>query len=165
MKLRLVGVAAAALALAGCRAKEISPHDRELAANDLSEAQFALTLKDWPRAEGLFAHAAGLCPDDGTIWENLGVVRMREQNPRGARDAYKSALAAFKDAYKRRPEDSSPLLGAASVLVILGRADDARSLVNDAAARHPEDRRLRAFVEAGGVDKLVARPGLKEISP
>lgn len=165
MKLRLVGVAAAALALAGCRAREISPHDRELAANDLSEAQFATTLKDWPRAEGLYAHAAGLCPDDGTIWENLGVVRMREQNPKGARDAYKTALAAFKDAYKRKPEDSNPLLGAASVLVILGRADEARALVADAVAHHPDDRRLRAFVDASGVDKLLARPGLKDISP
>jgi len=164
MNRRLVGVAAA-LALAGCRAKEISPHDRELAANDLSEAQFALTLKDWPRAEGLFTHAAGLCPDDGNIWENLGIVRMREQNPKAARAAYESAVAAFKAAYKRKPEDSNPLLGAAAVLVILGHADDARVLVNEAAAHHPDDRRLRAFVEANGVDKLVARPGLKDISP
>jgi tetratricopeptide (TPR) repeat protein len=165
MTVRLALVLAAALALAGCRAKEISSIDRKEAANIVSEAEFAVAIKDWSRAEGLYAKASGLCPDQGETWVGLGVVRMRLHNPNGAREAYKLALSAYDGDIKRDPADSLPVLRCASVLVILGRADEARSLVAGALAKNPEDRRLRDFVEMKGVDKIAADPGLKEVSP
>ena len=68
---------AAALALCGCRHREITKLEREEAANMASEADFAVTVKEWSRAEGLYSKAAALCPDTGDLWLNLGVVRMR----------------------------------------------------------------------------------------
>ena len=50
----------------------ITPLERDKAANDMSEANFALTLKDWGRAEGLYAKATELCPDEGDAWVSLG---------------------------------------------------------------------------------------------
>jgi Flp pilus assembly protein TadD len=165
MTFRLALVLAAALALAGCRAKEISSTDRKEAANIVSEAQFAVTLKDWPRAEGLYVKATALCPDEGESWLGLGVVRMRMHNPGGAKDAYKSALSAYTDDIKRDPANTLPVIRSASVLVILGRLDDAKSLVEHAYAKNPGDRRLKEFVEAKALDRIAADPGLKEVSP
>jgi tetratricopeptide (TPR) repeat protein len=165
MNPRLALVLAAAVVLAGCHRREITKLERDEAANVVSEAEFAVTLKDWPRAEGLYSKATALCSDMGETWVRLGVVRVRMHNSGGAKDAYKSALSAFKDDFKKDPTNSSDVIRAATVLVILGRADDAQALVQKAYADHPDDRRLRNFVEMKGVDKIVADPGLKEISP
>jgi hypothetical protein len=37
--------------------------------------------------------------------------------------------------------------------------------VNEAQARMPNDRRLRGFIESKGIDKLVADPDIKDITP
>jgi tetratricopeptide (TPR) repeat protein len=162
---RLALVLAAALALAGCRPREITSLERKEAANVVSEAEFAVTLKDWKRAEGLYARAAQLCPDAGDPWVNLGMVRMHLGDRSAARSAYKSGLSAYEADYDLNPANTQDVLRRAYVLVILGRADDARSVVDKARAAHPDDRRLRGFMDNRGVDGLIATPGLKDISP
>jgi tetratricopeptide (TPR) repeat protein len=162
---RLALVLAAALALAGCRAREITSLQRKEAASVASEAEFAVAMKDWRRAEGLYARAAELCPDVGGTWLNLGVVRVRLGDRNGARSAYKSALGAYEDAFNRDPSNSEALLRQVSVLVILGRADEARKVVDRARAKYPGDWRLREFAESKGVDRLVADPALKSVEP
>jgi Flp pilus assembly protein TadD len=162
---RLALVLAAAVVLAGCKPREITKLERDEAANVVSEAAFAVTMKDWSRAEGLYAKAAALCPDQGETWVRLGVIRVRLHNPDGAREAYKSALAAFKEDFKRDPANTASVIRGASVLVILGRAEEARSLVDKAYAKNPGDRRLSEFVQMKGVDKIIADPGLKAVSP
>jgi Flp pilus assembly protein TadD len=165
MRARLALAAAAMLALAGCRAKEISKEQREQAHLDASDAEFAVTIHDLGRAEGMFAKAAELCPDEGDTWLKLGIVRMQLKNPDGARQAYKSAGAAFKDAHKANPSDSSLVIKRAYILVLLGRPDEAQSVVADAAAKAPDDRRLQGFVEMKGVDKMIADPAVKQLTP
>jgi hypothetical protein len=51
------------------------------------------------------------------------------------------------------------------VLVILGRADEARSYIEKARASYPDDRLLRSFVESKGIDRMMADPGIKSLSP
>jgi Flp pilus assembly protein TadD len=165
MNSRLALVLAAAIALAACRAKEISSTDRKEAANIASEGEFAVTLKDWPRAEALYTKATALCPDQGESWVALGVIRMRLHNSSGAKEAYKSALSAYSDEMRRDPTNTFSAIRSASVLVILGRLDDARSLIDHVYAKNPDDRRLKEFVEAKALDKIAADPGLKEVSP
>lgn len=155
----------AVLALAGCHRKEITSLERKEAASYSSEADFAVTVKEWGRAEDLFAKAVKLCPDQGDTWLNLAVVRMRMHNPSGARDAYKGALSAYEDDMDRNPSNTMSVLRRAYVLVILGRADEARSVAAKSLAKHPDDRTLKAFVESGGVDKMAADPRLKELTP
>lgn len=165
MNLRPALALAAALVLAGCRQRAVTPLERDEAANDVSEANFALTLKDWVRAEGLYAKATELCPDEGDAWVSLGVVRMRLHNPAGARSAYKSALSAYKDNLKAAPANTSYVVREAYVLILLGRMDEARSCVEKARSKYPDDRRLRVFVESKGLEKMMADPGLKERMP
>jgi Flp pilus assembly protein TadD len=165
MRARLALAAVAMLSLAGCRAKEITKEQRDQALLDASDADFAVTIHDLPRAEDMFTKALALCPDEGDLWLKLGVVRMQEKNPDGARAAYKSALSAFKDASKAHPSDSALVVKRAYILVILGRADEARSLTEDAAAKAPDDSRLQRFVEVKGVDKMLADPAVKQLSP
>ena len=165
MRRRLALIVAAALAMTGCHRREISSLTRKEAANVVSEAQFAVTLHDWSRAEGLYAKATGLCPDQGDTWVNLGIVRMRLHDKGGARSAYKSALSAYEDASDLEPANSMPIIRRAYVLVLLGRFDEARSLVEKAAAKRPDDRMLKSFVESKGLDRMQADPSLKEIAP
>jgi Flp pilus assembly protein TadD len=165
MRARLALATAAVLALAGCRAKEISKEQREQAHLDASDAEFAVTIHDLSRAEGMFAKAAELCPDEGDTWMKLGIVRMQLKNPDGARQAYKSAVGAFKDAQKADPSDSTAILKRAYVLVLLGRSDEARSVVADAAAKAPDDHRLQQFIEMKAVDKMLADPAVKQLCP
>jgi Flp pilus assembly protein TadD len=165
MTRRLALLAALAALAAGCHRREITTHDRMEAANAVSEAEFAVSIKDLARAEGLYAKAADLCPDDAETWIRLGVVRVQLHDSDGARKAYKEALAAFKDDFDRDHGHTASVMRAATVLVILGRPDEARSLVDGAYAKVPDDRRLKAFVEAKDLDRIIADPGLKRISP
>ena len=150
--------------LGGCH-KEISSLDRKEAASTVSEAEFAINLRDWPRAEGLYAKATELCPDNGDYWMSLGMVRMRAGERDGARTAYKKALSAFKDKQDVPGDETEIVVREAYVLVLLGRADEARSLVDKARARRPDDRKLGSFVDSRTIDRIIADPGTKELSP
>jgi tetratricopeptide (TPR) repeat protein len=165
MRYRLALVTAAALALAGCRAKEITQLERDEAANDVSDADVAVTIKDWARAEGMYAKAAKLCPDEADVWMNLGIVRMRLHNSGDARTAYKAALSAYKDSLKKDPSQSVTVIRIAYVLTVLGRADEARTVVADALQKTPDDARLREFSDQKAIDKMLADPGVKAVSP
>jgi cytochrome c-type biogenesis protein CcmH/NrfG len=161
----LVLAAACALALSGCGRKAVTPTQRTEAANMVSEAEFAVSVKEWSRAEGLYTSATALCPDEADTWVKLGVTRMRLGNHSGARDAYKSAASAYKAAIKANPGNTQAVVRLAYVYVVLGRADDAKDLVEKAHKDHPDDPLLGQIVSQDGINKLLADPGLKEISP
>src|SRR5690349_6667201 len=101
----LVGLAV--LSNVGCKPKpeDITPLQRKEAASLVSEAQFALTLRDYTRAEPLFEKAAKLCPDDGEYWLGLGVTRRRLGNTSGAKAAYEKARDAYRDGFERDKND------------------------------------------------------------
>jgi Flp pilus assembly protein TadD len=165
MTARTALVLAAVLALAGCARRHISDLDRDQAANMASEAEFAATVKEWPRAEGLYAQAAKLCPDNGDLWLALGVSRMHLGDHSGAKSAYKSAASAYKDAFKADPTDSRAVSQQVYALVILGRQDEARSVARGALKDHPDDALLRDLVDGGRLERVIADPGLKDLSP
>jgi tetratricopeptide (TPR) repeat protein len=165
MTARQALVLAAALSLSGCARKQISALDRDQAANMASEAEFAATVKEWPRAEGLYAQAAKLCPDSGDLWLALGVARMHTADRSGARDAYKSAAGAYDEAFKADPTNSRAVGQRAYALIILGRQDEARSVARKALKDHPGDAYLRDLVDGGQLERVIADPALKEISP
>lgn len=156
-------LAVAVFAVSGCgkKHKEITDLERKQAANLASEAQFAATIRDYARAQGLFAQAAELCPDTGAYWLSLGSMQMRLSQRDQARDAYERALTAFEEAADRNKDDSEPALQQLYVLALLGRVDDARSRQTKLLARYPNDRDVRAFVENKSLDRLVSDPSFK----
>jgi tetratricopeptide (TPR) repeat protein len=152
---------------AGCkpRPKEISTMQRKEAASLASEAQFAVSVRDFARAEPLLAKAAELCPDMGDYWLELGRCRVKLGNRWAAKDAYKSALNDFARDEGRNPQLRAPaVLRQVYVLALLGSVDDARSLLTTALKEMPDNRELRAFAETKQLDKLLASPAFKEVA-
>jgi Flp pilus assembly protein TadD len=149
----------------GCRAKqkEISSVQRKEAAVLAGEAQFAVSVHDFSRAEGLLAKAVAFCPDTGEYWVSLGASRVRLNRRDEARTAYQNGLAGYEAAATKEPKDAAPVLQQIYVLALLGRLDDARARLADAERKFPDDRRVRTFVQGRQLDRMLTDPKFKEI--
>jgi Flp pilus assembly protein TadD len=156
-----------ALALtAGCKPKpkDIPARVRTEASHAASEAQFAVSLRDYARAEPLFEQAAKLCPDTGDYWVSLGVCRRRLGNKSGAKSAYEKGLSAFRDAAELDAKIPEPMLQQVYVLALLGRVDDARKTLEKAAKANPNNTTLRAFVNRKQLDRILEDSSYKDIA-
>jgi tetratricopeptide (TPR) repeat protein len=142
--------------------KPITELQRKEAAHLASEADFAVTLKDYPRAESALAKATELAPDMGSYWINLGVVRKRQANAGGAKDAYQRALRAYEAQAKKNPTDPDPWLRQIYVHALLGRPDDARSTMERMAKQFPTNRNVRVFIDEKQLDEMLADPSFKQ---
>lgn len=147
---------------AGCGPK-VSPLQRKEAANLVSEAQFATTLRDWTRAEELLAKATALCPDNGEYWLNLGSVRRRLDNTAGARKAYEQAASAYEDAYKADPKDPQPLMQQIYVYALLNQEKKALKVLERAQKEHGDNPGVRSFT-AESLKRIQADPNFKELA-
>ena len=164
---RFLFPALAALSLAGIscsksKPKEITSLQRKEAASLVSEAQFAKHVRDLPRAEALYTKATALCPDDGKYWVDLGALRVQIGNKSAAREAYKSALAAYESI--KVEADPQPLMQQVYVLALLGREKDARAVLDQAQKRFPDNRAVKGFTDGGQFEKMVADPRFREIA-
>lgn len=145
-------------------AKEITSLQRKEAENLVTEADFAVSIRDLARAEGLLTKAVALARDTGDFWVNLGSVRMRLGNREGAKSAYESALGAYKQAAKAENAGGSPMLQEVYVLALLGKVDAARKLLDEAQKKFPADPGVRVFVQEKHLDQLLSDPKFKQIS-
>lgn len=155
----------ASLSLLGCGGgkKQVSELQRKEAAHLASEAKFALTVRQYDRAEEALAKAVKLDPTEGTLWINLGAARMKQGKRDAAKDAYRGALSAY-EALAKEKSDAEPWLRQAYVLALLGREKDGRALLEKAAKQFPTDRSVKAFIEGKQFDRMVADPGFKEMA-
>jgi tetratricopeptide (TPR) repeat protein len=142
------------IAFAGCAKKPVSDLDRKKAAAAASEAQFAVSIREYDRAEKLLAEATQLCPDDPQYWLGLGSTRVRAGQRDAARTAYKRALAAFEQVEKAK-RSSEAALQQVYVLALLGQLDDARARLAKVQSRYPDDRDVRAFVDENHLDRML----------
>ncbi|MFI5356567.1 MAG: hypothetical protein ACHQ4G_04455 [Opitutales bacterium] len=160
---RLVLSLLAALGLigAGCsRKREITTLQRQQAAALITEAQFALTIRDLPRAEGLFRQAAETCPDTGAYWINLGSVCRKLGQTAEVKQAYGRAVDAFASAFAANGRDVGPLLDEMYACALLGRMDDARALLKNARAKFATDPRMRG-VDDQTLDRMLGDPAFQ----
>jgi Flp pilus assembly protein TadD len=151
--------------LTGCGGKpEVTERQRKEAEHLLAEANFALTLRDWARAEGVLVRAVALVPDNGDIWTMLGTTRVRLGQKPAAREAYLKGLKAYEAeaALPALKNDPEPWLDQVYVLAVLGRVGDARALVEKLGRQFPNHPRVRAFVGGKQLDQLLADPKFKE---
>ncbi len=160
----LLVCAVALFTTAGCAKKEITPSQRKQAESLVAEAQFAASIKEFPRAENLLAQATALCPDEGAYWLSLGSMRVRQGEKDAARAAYKSALKAFEDAADRDKTHSDPAIQQVVILVLMGRVDDARALQAKLLNRYPNDAAVKAFVDEKRIDQMLADPQFKQFA-
>lgn len=162
----LLLVALASLFLGGCKpkAKEITSLQRKEALNLVTEAQFALQLKDYARAEGLLTKASALCPDTAKYWIDLGSMRVRLGQKDTARNAYKEGLSLYEAEAKANPTDPKPVMMQIYALALLGRVDDARATLVRGQKLFPEDRTMKAYADGKQIDKMIADPRFREIA-
>ncbi|MCW5549746.1 MAG: tetratricopeptide repeat protein [Opitutaceae bacterium] len=165
---RLLATLAVLLALgaSGCSKKpppEITSLQRKEAATLVSEAQFALALRDNARAEELLAKAVALCPDNGTYWLDLGVLRRRADRRDEARQAFAGAARAYAAAYQADPKDPQPRLQQIYVESLLGNAKAAQKLLKQVRADHPDHPAVKNLTPEN-YDKMLADPGFKALA-
>ena len=74
-----IGSLLSLLAVTGCKPKSasITSLHRKEAASLISEAEFALTIRELARAEKLLTQASALEFDNGKTWISLGMIRVR----------------------------------------------------------------------------------------
>jgi tetratricopeptide (TPR) repeat protein len=150
--------------VAGCRAKkkEITELQRKEAAHLASEAQFAITMRNWAEAEAGLTKAVAACPDVGAYWVSLGSIRVKLGKKDAAKDAYKGALAAYEIEAEKDKTDPGPWLQQVYVLALMGRQNDARALLDKAAKRFPEHRAVKRFIETKEFDRMLTDQKFKD---
>lgn len=157
-------VVTAILVLTGCKPKEVSKSEKMEAAALSSEASFALQVREYARAEELMQRAVKLNPEDNELWLQLGVSQVRLNKRSDAKKAYKKALSLQESVAKKNSKDTEFVIRQIHTLVLLGQPDDARKLMEKAGRDFPNDNQIQAFISGKILDKIIAEPGVKEIS-
>ena len=167
MKRFVMLIAIAALNLStttGCsRGKSVNEHDRKEAAFLASEAKFALSVREWSRAEDLLQKAVKV-DSQGDYWLSLGATRMRLNKRAAAKDAYQAALKAFEVDTARNNKETAAWLKQAYVLALLGRPDDSRAVIARAGKLFPNDPNVRAMLDPRGFEKMISTPAFKDMA-
>lgn len=148
-------------ALSGCRGGDGKTAElrRKEADHLVAEADFAVNLREWTRAEGLLLKAAELAPEDGEIWINLGAARVMRGDKAQARAAYERALSLLAGAASEKTgAPAEPWLRQVYVLVLLGREKEARTVLEKAGRRLDGNRELKDFIANRGIDLLLTDP-------
>ena len=164
-RIGFVSVAGLVIGLAlGCtQQKEVTDRDRKEAAYLASEAQFAVTMQEWSRAEGLLAKAVKVAPT-GDYWLSLGATRLRLNNRAGAKEAYQAALKAYAFDSARKNTVPEPWVKQAYVLALLGRKDESQAMLAKAAKLFPKDTKIRALAEAKEFEKMISSQKFKDMA-
>jgi Flp pilus assembly protein TadD len=163
----LLGCIAAALVFSACKGKpkEVSRAARAEAAQNVSEADFATQIRDYPRAEAALEKAVSLDPEVASYWKALGVARKQRGNSSGARVAYEKARDLSHADYRRSEKKNlEAVLNEMEISVLLGQAEEARKILAKAAADHPADDRLKQLIAAKVVDRMLADAAVKAVS-
>jgi tetratricopeptide (TPR) repeat protein len=166
-------LAAACLLLAACskapadKAKAGQPQEvpklvAAEAANLASDASFAIQIRDYARAEKSLARAVELRPDIPDWWLSLGSACKRQSKIGDARSAYKKALALYEKRYAATA-DVADVQQQLIMLVLLGREDEARKLLERSRQKQPDQPVLKRMSEGKIVDQLLGDPNIQQL--
>jgi tetratricopeptide (TPR) repeat protein len=158
-------VCAAVLLAAGCskQPKEVSEVAKKEAAALISEAQFAMSIREYTRAEELVRRALQLHEAMPEYWVSLGMALRKQENKDGARDAYKTALGLHQDRYKaeRKPEE---LAQQAFVLALLGKTDEALKTLEKGLKDHADSEVMKKMAHPRGLPRTFQTPEFKALA-
>ena len=161
----ILQVCAAFAVGAGCsqKNKEVPAATKAEAATLASEAQFAIQIREFSRAEELLQRALKLREDMPEYWVTLGMARRKQDNKDGARKAYKTALGLHTDRYKEthQPEE---LAQQVFVLALLGRVDEALALLNQGLKDHPNHPVMQKMADPRGLPRTFKTEEFKALS-
>jgi len=166
MKRLLFCVACACfLCVTGCSKKhqEVPVAVKAEAASLISEAQFAMQIREFSRAEELIQRAIKLRDDVPEYWATLGMAQRKQDNREGARQAYKKALSLHVDRYKesRQPDE---LAQQAFVLGLLGRTDEALKLLEQGLKDYPDSSAMKEMADPRGLPRTFQTAEFKALA-
>ena len=96
---------------------------------------------------------------------SLGTVQARLNKKSDAKSAYdEAARCAYKAAYKAAPTNDQLFVQELYVLMLMGRGDDAKSMLQKAVDANPSNYNLKNFSNSKAIDRMLADPGLKDLS-
>lgn len=145
------------------KAANVTPLQRKQAAGLASEADFAVVMKNLPRAEALYKQALDLGPDMPLYWQTLGVVQRKQGNVKGARTSYERALELYASEYKTGRKSES-LAQEIWLLSLLGRHADAEKLIKRAQADQPNDPLIRQLADPKRLEAMRQSPDFLAIA-
>lgn len=161
----IVFACVAVLFSSGCsqKPKEVPEVVKKEAATLVSEAQFAMSIREFSRAEELIQRALKLREDMPEYWVSLGMARRKQDDKKGARKAYEKALGLHQDRYKsdHAPEE---LAQQAFVLALLGRNDEALKVLEKGLKDHPDSAVIKKMADPRGLPRTFQSPQFKELS-
>jgi tetratricopeptide (TPR) repeat protein len=165
MKRFLVVLACVAtLLVAGCskKSKEVSAAASAEAATLLSEAQFAMQIREYSRAEELIQRALKLRDDMPEYWVSLGMARRKQDDKDGARKAYKKALGLHVERYEEN-KNPEALAQQAFVLALLGKNDEALKLLEKGLKEFPDSDVMKRMADPRGLPRTFQTAQFKEL--
>jgi Flp pilus assembly protein TadD len=92
------------------------------------------------------------------------VARVRQGNRAGAKDAYLAALKAYENLTAIDNTHADPWLKQAYVLALLGRKEDSRAVIANAAKRFPNDMKVRLLTDTKEFEKMITAPTFKDMA-
>jgi tetratricopeptide (TPR) repeat protein len=162
--------------LAACGGKkEVSADDWKQAAQAAGDAAWAnyqagaagdaeKALAHYAAAEKALTRATTLNPGNADYWFDLAIARARIKDKSGAKTAFKSVISVCKDAFAKDPQNPTWLIKQIRPLIMLGRADDARALLDKAVKQFPTDAQVLQFKNQDIIGTLLKDPQLKDFS-
>ena len=144
--------------------KEVTALEQAQAVQAAGEAGRANFINDYAAAEKALTRATTLNPYNADYWFDLGIARVRIKDKSGARSAFKSVISVCNDSAAKDPKNPVWLTKQLRPLIMLGRIDEARALLDKAAKLFPNDPQVRQFKEQKFIDQLLADPQLKDFS-
>jgi tetratricopeptide (TPR) repeat protein len=157
-----------ALLISGCskqakEEKEVPTVVKAEAAALVSEAQFAMEIREYARAEELIQRALKLREDMPEYWVTLGMAHRKQEEKDDARKAYKKALGLHVDRYKKK-KDPAEIAHQAFVLGLLGQTEEALKLLSQGVKDHPNSSFLKDKADSRGLPRTFRTPEFKALS-
>ena len=165
-RLFTVFICVTTLALAaGCtkKLKEVDPQAEKEAKLLMSEAQFAMSIREYPRAEELIRRSIKLTDEVPEYWVSLGMTLRKQDNKDEARKAYKRALELHTLRYEisKKPEE---LAQQAFVLGLLGKTDDALKVLEKGLKEYPDSPVMKKMADPRGLPSTFKNQQFKDLT-
>ncbi len=163
-RLFIVSACAVTLLLSGCskKPKEVPEAVKHEAASLMSEAQFAMQIREFSRAEELIQRTIKLQDDVPEYWVSLGMALRKQDKNEGAGKAYQKALGLHADRYEQNksPEE---LAQQAFVLGLLGRTNDAIKLLDKGLKEFPDSPVMKKMADPRGLPRTFQTAEFKAL--
>jgi len=112
-----------------------------------SESATALNAEDYSQAQSLAAQATSIDPQFAEAWVGYGMASVRLGQTDRARDAYEHALSLHQARHRANPADANQVFQQIFVLALLGRSDEAATLLKQAEIEYPNDKQISKLAE------------------